>query len=77
MSSTFGEKFDSLPFAVRGPGSRFMKEFELIKRDFGTSSRLHDTFEVQLGMDGLEESENYDPDMRNVMFTTYVPPNRI
>jgi hypothetical protein len=35
MSRRFGDLFNQLPPAKRGPGSQFMSSFELIKRDFG------------------------------------------
>jgi hypothetical protein len=72
MSSTFGSAFDGLAFGLRGPGSRFMKEFEMAKRDFGSSSRRDEIFEIPLVMQDVEESENYEPEEGNVKFNTYV-----
>jgi hypothetical protein len=71
MSSTFGSSFDNLPFGLIGPGSKFMKEFEITKRDFGSSSRRNEIFEIPLVMREVEESANYDPDEGNVRFNTY------
>lgn len=68
MSNTFGDAFRQLPFAKRGPGSNFMKEFERIKRDFGSSVLCDDTFEVTLVLDGVEDSDNYDSQTGTVMF---------
>jgi hypothetical protein len=72
MSSTFGPDFDNLPFVLRGPGSKFMKEFEMVKRDFGSNTRRDEIFEIPLAMRGVEESENYEPDEGNVRFSVYV-----
>lgn len=35
MSERFGNAFDEIPLKRKGPGSEFMKKFELVKRDFG------------------------------------------
>jgi hypothetical protein len=72
MSSTFGTVFDNLPFGLKGPGSRFMKEFEIVKRDFGSNSRHDETFEIPLAMRGVEESVNYEPEEGNVRFNVYI-----
>jgi hypothetical protein len=37
MSERFGTAFDEIPLKRKGPGSEFMKKFELVKRDFGFS----------------------------------------
>ncbi|RAL02598.1 uncharacterized protein BO80DRAFT_492317 [Aspergillus ibericus CBS 121593] len=37
MPKRFGDAFDLLPMKRKGPGSDFMKKFEIIKRDFGYS----------------------------------------
>ncbi|KAJ5673177.1 hypothetical protein N7507_002304 [Penicillium longicatenatum] len=59
MSRTFGSAFDKVSFEKRGPGSRFMKDFEGLKRDFGASNQL-DLFEVDLPMPGVSDPEHYD-----------------
>jgi len=68
MSTTFGDAFRNLPFAKRGPGSNLMKEFECIKKDFGSNYLSGDTYEVTLVMEGVEDSGNYDSAMGMVMF---------
>lgn len=45
-----------------------MKDFELIKRDFGMSELPDDKHEVTLVMRGVEDSENYDSMTGRVMF---------
>jgi len=45
-----------------------MKDFELIKRDFGVSALPDDRYEVTLVMRGVEDSENYDSMTGKVMF---------
>ncbi|KAK6828704.1 hypothetical protein RU639_003752 [Aspergillus parasiticus] len=49
MSDRFGDAFDNLPMRRKGPGSEFMKKFEIIKRDFGSSDESTD-FELPLNM---------------------------
>lgn len=61
MSENFGAAFDSLPYDKKGPGSRFMKDFEGRKRDF-SSSNLSGDCEVTLRMPDAPESDFYDPE---------------
>ncbi|PYI02703.1 actin-like ATPase domain-containing protein [Aspergillus sclerotiicarbonarius CBS 121057] len=49
MSNRFGDSFDLLPMKRKGPGSDFMKKFEIIKRDFGHSDD-NTLFELPLNM---------------------------
>lgn len=49
MLDRFGDAFDNLPMRRKGPGSEFMKQFEIIKRDFGSSDES-DYFELPLNM---------------------------
>ncbi|KAJ6155810.1 hypothetical protein N7470_006376 [Penicillium chermesinum] len=60
MSETFGSAFDTLRFEKKGPGSVFMKSFEAEKRDFGASQTLNKTFEIDLVMQGVSSSTNYN-----------------
>ncbi|KAI9866990.1 MAG: hypothetical protein M1813_000388 [Trichoglossum hirsutum] len=60
MSNKFGDKFNNLPFSNKGPGSRFMKEFECCKRDYGSNSDVE--YEFTLVMKDVEDSEFYDAD---------------
>lgn len=65
MARQFGEAFENVPWAQKGPGSKFMACFEGLKRDFG----LKDDNEVrELGPInlGLEDSEHYDEEERLV-----------
>lgn len=68
LSKRFGEAFDNIPFAQKGPGSRFMACFEMVKRDFG---RNDDREEVELSPLRLDipDSEFYDDDERIVKLT--------
>ena len=68
MSNTFGDSFRDVPFHLRAPGSQLMKDFEVIKRDFGMSAFPDDEYEVTLVMRGVEDSENYDSMTARVMF---------
>jgi molecular chaperone DnaK (HSP70) len=68
MSSRFGADFDNLPFEKKGPGSRFMKEFEDHKRNFGTA-RAEEEYELTLFMPQRHNSHNYDSDEGMVKFT--------
>ena len=58
MTRKFGEVFRNVPFEKKGPGSRFMKEFECCKRDFGSNSDSE--YEFTLVMRDAEDSEYYD-----------------
>lgn len=68
LSKRFGSNFDDLPFAQKGPGSRFMMSFEKCKRDFGLSDDK-DTQEVGPIRLNLPDSEHYDEDERMVKLT--------
>jgi len=68
MSEKFGEAFRDIPFHLRAPGSQLMKDFEIIKRDFGMSNFPDDKYEVTLVMRGVEDSENYDSMTGTVIF---------
>jgi molecular chaperone DnaK (HSP70) len=62
MSSTFGQNFDTMKFEKIGPGSRFMKDFESHKRDFGYSDNLDHVYEINLVIPFARDSEVYDTD---------------
>jgi hypothetical protein len=74
MSRIFGEPFDSIPFEKKGPGSKFMNDFECIKRDFG-SNGTEEEFEIQMPMQGVQDSDNYDSAYSQVKFDKYVIAN--
>jgi molecular chaperone DnaK (HSP70) len=62
MIQVFGQQFADLRFEKTGPGSRFMKDFESLKRDFGSSDDPDRVDDVSLVMPGAEDSEFYDTD---------------
>lgn len=71
MSERFGDDFDSLPLKRRGPGSEFMKKFELIKSDFDPSAE-EITQELPLQMDPTDPNpEHYDDEERLVLLSGY------
>lgn len=57
MHRRFGEAFARLPVAVTGPESKFMREFEGIKKEFGRSSAS--PLPLSLVMDGVSYSGDY------------------
>jgi len=59
MSKRFGNSFDKLAPARRGPGSRFMQSFESVKRDFGATS---DDRMKEIGPLKLNSSNSYHYD---------------
>lgn len=62
MSQKFGKAFDNINPDKKRPGSRFMKEFEGHKRDFGSLSQTDQKFEVELVIPGVKDSDIYDKD---------------
>ena len=60
--------FDNLAFAQKGPGSKFMTCFEMVKRDFG----LNDDRDIRelspLRLD-IPDTEYYDDEERIVKLT--------
>jgi hypothetical protein len=73
MSTNFRLAFDCLPAAKKGPGSTFMKEFELYKHDFGHLEDARYVFEVPLVMRNVTDSVHYDSEESTVKFSRYVP----
>jgi hypothetical protein len=77
MLETFGSAFESLTFEKTGPGSRFMKEFESHKRDFGYSPNhdqdynidLDHPYEINLVIPGATDSAHYDSDESVIKFS--------
>lgn len=69
MNEKFGAAFDKVATAEKGPGSRFMEDFEIVKSDFPNSAR-DNMVELPLRMD-IEESESYDPDDGTIKLTRY------
>ncbi|KAK8161276.1 hsp70-like protein [Phyllosticta citrichinensis] len=69
MANTFGDAFLSLPSKKRGPGSSFMRSFEIAKRSFGSKllgRYRQDDIEIDhINMD-VAPCGNYDPDEATV-----------
>jgi hypothetical protein len=61
MEKRFGKAYTSLSWEKRGPSSRFMKEFEGHKRDFGKSNDITKYYEMELVMNA-KDSPYYDRD---------------
>ncbi|KAF7191493.1 Heat shock protein SSA4 [Pseudocercospora fuligena] len=68
MSERFGAAWDDLPLRQRGPGSRFMNEWENVKRGFGEPG-AEDEPEVYLVLEGDHDDKFYDSDENTVRFT--------
>ncbi|KAJ5176311.1 uncharacterized protein N7482_002188 [Penicillium canariense] len=68
MLKMFGEGFEKIKFEKKGPGSRFMKDFEGHKRDFGAMNHSDQTFEVELVIPGAWDSAHYDSENSMVLF---------
>ncbi|OJJ97569.1 hypothetical protein ASPACDRAFT_1890175 [Aspergillus aculeatus ATCC 16872] len=71
MSHRFGDAFDRLPMSTKGPGSAFMDKFEIIKKDFG-SSTSYDIFALPLNMKlpHTTSPEYFDVEERLVQLTS-------
>lgn len=69
MTDRFGEAYTSISETHRGPGSKFMAEFESAKKDFGAGGNDFED-RVALTMDS-PKSEYYDSDDRSVILTRY------
>ena len=61
MEKHFGDAYKDLSWEKRGPSSRFMKEFEGHKRDFGKSSDPTNYYEMELVMKA-KDGHYYDSD---------------
>ena len=74
MEQKFGNSYRKLSWDKKGPRSRFMKEFEGHKRDFGKHN-LDDTlryYEMPLLMKDVPESRHYDEESGLVKIYEYV-----
>ena len=69
MGAHFGRDFYALEFKKKGPGSRFMKEFEAIKRDFGGTRSAQKEFRIPLKIKNAADSSFYDEDENMVIVT--------
>ena len=65
MHRRFGKAFDDLPISQKGPGSRFMREFEGIKKDFSNNTYQIDG--LQLFMPNLDHN-TVDPEIYDVNY---------
>ncbi|KAH7135278.1 hypothetical protein B0J11DRAFT_156863 [Dendryphion nanum] len=72
MSEKFKKQFDDLSFEKRGPGSRFMKDFENHKHDFGYTDNLDHVYEIYLVMPGVSTSEFYDDEESTVQINGHL-----
>lgn len=66
MSEKFGAAFDDLPAKKKGPGSKFMQDFERQKFEFGHAEDTQ--FEVSLHMPKAKNSKHYDAEESTVTF---------
>ena len=72
MSDRFGDAFDNLPMRRKGPGSEFMKRFEIIKRDFGHSDE-ESVYELPLNMTVEDPNpDHFDEEERLVIINRQV-----
>lgn len=73
LASRFGPAFTSLKSQHTGPGSKFMDEFEMAKRDFSLSNPSQRPRRLALPMKGLVMNPRlekfYDDDMGQVLLT--------
>ena len=68
LSKRFGSSFDDLPFAQKGPGSRFMSSFERCKQKFGLSDDRDTQYIGPIRLD-VPDSEYFDELERFVKLT--------
>ena len=68
MSQRFGAAWDQIEERRKGPGSRFMDQWERVKRSFGDAGddRVQ---ELQLNIRGATDSQWYDEDENMVKLT--------
>ena len=71
LTRRYGDAFSSLPISKRGPGSRFMDEFEGAKKDFGSAGPR--TTSLRLIMKNIKKGDwncvQYDPEDGEVEIT--------
>jgi hypothetical protein len=71
MSKRFGKSFEDLPFSQKGPGSRFMTNFETHKKSFGLSDDRENREIGPIRLD-VPGSDYFDEDERSVILTQLV-----
>lgn len=59
MGSHFGFAFYNLDLKKKGPGSKLMKEFEALKRDF-SGRNAQKEFRIEFYLKGARTSKYYD-----------------
>jgi hypothetical protein len=64
LSKRFGSAFGAVPWALKGPGSKFMACFESIKRDFGLKDDHEERELGPINLVGVENSKFYDEEER-------------
>ena len=69
MTDRFGEAYTSISETHRGPGSKFMADFESVKKDFGAGGNDCED-RIGLKMDA-PDSEYYDSAQRDVILSRY------
>lgn len=74
MRHRYGDAFSSMPLTKIGPGSKFMEDFETIKRDFDGQDS-NQTFEIHLKMRDLDRNDRsvpqYDFEEDEITLTTW------
>ncbi|DAA75364.1 TPA_exp: HSP70 family protein [Trichophyton benhamiae CBS 112371] len=71
MSRRFGKAFDMLPAKKKGPGSEFMRKFEIVKKDFGFNIDEDKIYELPLNMRANKvKSEYFDDEERLVLLSS-------
>lgn len=76
MSTMFGSRYSNLRHEKTGPGSKFMREFEQCKIEFGSSEDLDAPYELELVIPGIEDSKFYDTEESVVKIDGYVSLDR-
>lgn len=72
MRRRFGQAFDDVEPRRKGPGSRFMTQWEGVKRSFGQSGDYITKEIGPLNMKGVPDSQWYDSEDCSVKLTRYV-----
>jgi len=66
MEKQFGTAYTNVDWVKKGPGSKFMKEFEMHKRDFGKIVDKNRYYEMALVMSDIPPTRHYDPEESTV-----------
>lgn len=68
MRERFGPAFDRVPEEKRSVSSKFMKDFEAAKRDYGVSEYPRNS-RLNLKINGVEGYDYYDDEDNEVLLT--------